>query len=154
MNCNIDMDTITRVVDFYMNMNEVNVSDGIHFEFIEYDDNYFRWKKDSFKKPDRVLVFVHNNRIDILGREKVLERLRANVDKVKSDADGNNHGCKMEVVRDIVVSLKIEEYTEADADSWEKARLQAKEIREFNEEIKKKYEVNRNIKGKVLSNKS
>lgn len=110
----IDMVRITEILRLFLTFNYVEGSDSLNFEHNEYNDKFFRWTKDTFSHKEKFCVVFNDESIKMFDRVKVMDRLKANLEKIKSSPDKVNHGCKMDVVKDLVMIIPITELTDDD----------------------------------------
>ena len=132
----ISMTKVTTVLGMFLKFNGKDDA-SLYYEHSDYNDNFFRWTTNTFRHDEDLCVVFNDVSIKVFDRKKVRERLGANLEKITSSPDGVNHGCKFNVVKDLVLILPITEMTKEDFDDIESNE---RHMREMNEDRRKREE--------------
>ena len=126
----ISMKSVTTVLELFLEFNYVEGSESLHFENVEYNDDYFRWTDKTFENKERYTVLFNDTYIRMFDTLKVKNRLYANLERVSSNTDKKRFGCKYEIVSNLVHTIPVQELTDADiADIYSNKEF-ARQLRE------------------------
>lgn len=103
---------ITKILDLFFAFNYIENSDSLMVFESNYEDNFFRWTKETFKHDYKLTALFNGKRILLFGTQKVRDRLLANQENSQSNTAKTHFGCKMEVVKDLVMTIPFETMTD------------------------------------------
>ena len=99
---------ITKILDLFFAFNHVENSDSLMIELSDYNDEFFRWRNDTFKHDKYLTGIVNENGIFLFSTQKLRERLSANREKIKKCPKEINFGCPYDIVKDLILKIPIQ----------------------------------------------
>lgn len=112
---------IEKALDIFFTFHDLEGRDSVYIESSSYDDRYFRWKKDTFKSGKKFTVIHNADRIVMFDTIKVKDRIGSNYEKIKSNNTNSLFGIHPDIVKDLIMKMNIEEFTEKDKLELERA---------------------------------
>lgn len=119
----MDIVKVTSILELFFAFNYTEDRDSLEIEESLYDDKFFRWTKDTFRHKKTLTAIYNDHRIDVFNTEKLRDRLIGNQDKISSDTNSENFGCKFGIVRDLTMSIYAEEMEDDEIIEFDKNKL-------------------------------
>lgn len=130
---------VQKILNLFLAFNHVEGGESLSIEENTYNDDFFRWKKGSFKHGKKFTVFFNKIGIIMFDTAKVVDRLTGNMDKIKSNKEKTKYGVNKGIVQDLIMVINIETVTDKEMLEIEERRKELKAIAEAKKrEIKRK----------------
>jgi hypothetical protein len=120
----MNVSKVTTVLDLFFAFNYVENSDSLMVMENDYQDDFFRWEADTFKHDKILSAIVNKSRICLFKTESVQDRLRGNMEKIKSNPEKTKFGCDMRVVKDLLMCIPFAELTDEDQRLMDEERIE------------------------------